>query len=55
MDAVFVPADAQQEIMVALAVEDQLPVDVTIGVRVFRVLGEDSLDDEAIGRYSGIH
>jgi len=55
VDAVLVPADAQQEIMVAFPVEDQLTVDFAVGVWIFRILCEYPLDNGAIGLYSGIH
>ena len=49
VDAVLVPADAHQEIMVAFPVEDQLTLDLPVGVWVFRILGQYPFDDRAIG------
>jgi hypothetical protein len=47
VDAVLVPPDAQEEVMVALAVEHQLTVDLPVSIRVFCIVREDSFNDVA--------
>jgi hypothetical protein len=54
VDATLVPADAQQEIVVALPVEDKLTVDFSVGIWVFRILSEYPLNNRGIPFYSGI-
>jgi hypothetical protein len=55
VDATLVSADAQQKIIVALPVEDELMLDFAIGAGVLCTIREDLLDDAAVSLYSGIH
>jgi hypothetical protein len=49
VDATLVPAHAEQQVTVSFAVEDDLAFDLPVSISISRIIGDDILNNLAIG------